>query len=142
MAGDKIKDFDNAYAAIDDRDAPYLQETAAGLISSGGLTAGALLGYMNANRTMDSFIRTEIDKLKRQSKVTMREKGPQVAADEFGHAKAEFMKNVEPKRMGIPSVDHFGASPRNLRHMAAGALLGGVTAIAPTYLAARGDQIE
>jgi hypothetical protein len=131
---------------FDDRDAPWLQEQAAGLITTGGITAGMLLGELESRLTseqMDIYVRSEIDKLKRKSKTNMKEHGPQYAADQFGRQKQRLMEDVtEPLKFGIPTIDYFGHSPRQYRHMAAGAMLGGLASIIPSYLVQRGDKIE
>ena len=131
---------------FDDRDAPWIQEQAAGLITTSGITAGMLLGELESRLTpeqMDIYVRSEVDKLKRKSKTNMQEHGPQFAADQFGRQKQRLMEDAtEPLRFGIPTIDHFGRTPRQYRHMAAGAMLGGVASILPSYLTQRGEKIE
>ena len=141
-------------AMTDNRDENFLQEFASGGITLGGIGLGAYIEHEWDKMSDDEkefYIENEINDLKRQSKETMKDKGPQVANEEFARAKQRLLEMNEPidtnpgrRKVARENIgfDILGMTPRTLRGTSRGALLGAVASIPLAYGVMRGEEIE
>ena len=141
-------------SSLDNQEENLGQQLVAGGTIAGGIGIGQLIERSLDNMSPDEikdFINMEVGELKRKSKETMRTKGVQVANDEFGKAKQRLLDDFEPvdAQVGRRKVfenrtgfDLLGQTPRNLRSMTRGSLLGALAVAPLAYGALRGGEIE
>tara|TARA_R110002012_G_scaffold50126_2_gene129833 strand:- start:3812 stop:4372 length:561 start_codon:yes stop_codon:yes gene_type:complete len=135
------------------------EENLAQVLIAGGLTGGGMAIGQIIEETLDQmspeeieeFIQMEVGELKRKSRQDMKTKGVQQANEEFGRAKQKLYEDFEPvdAQPGrrevfrrVTGADLLGKTPRNLRSMTRGALLGGIAAAPLAYGVLRGGEIE
>jgi hypothetical protein len=141
-------------SSLDNQEENLGQQLLSGGITAGGVGIGALieqsLNQMSPEEIQE-FIKDEVGDLKRKSREDMKTKGVQAANDEFGRAKQKLYEDFEPvdaqpgRREAFrrkTGVDMLGQTPRNLRTMSRGALLGGIAALPLAYGVLRGGEIE
>ena len=96
-------------------------------------------------------VEQELAELKRQSKETMKVKGPMVANEEYGQAKQQMLNEYEPidtnrtrRKVARENIgfDVLGMTPRTVRASARGALLGALASMPLAYGVMRGGEIE
>lgn len=147
----------------DDQETNLAGFLASGAITSAGLGLGGYYGYKNSHindADKYEFIRNEISKLKNDSKALARDIGPQAAVEQFARDKQLMLDDIDPidsKRAvfinkqleSMPDVgpllakmDIGNKSPRDIRGMTRGALIGGLASVIPAYLAVRNGDIE
>ena len=141
-------------SSVDNQEENLGQQLLSGGITAGGVGIGALieqsLDHMSP-REIQEFIKDEVGELKRKSREDMKTKGPQQANEEFGRAKQKLYEDFEPvdsqpgrrevfRRM--TGADLLGQTPRNLRSLSRGALIGGLAALPLAYKVLRGGEIE
>ena len=148
---------------IDDQDTNLAGFTGSGVLTVAGIGAGGYLGYRHSHvneALRDELIRSEIDKLKAKSKQAAKQIGPQEAVEQFARNKQALLEDLSPidaqrapiinRELGkIPEVgmilkdmDIGNKTPRDMRGMSRGALLGGLISLIPAYLALRNGEIE
>jgi len=134
-----------------------------GLLSTAGLGLGGYLGYRNAHiddAIRDEFIRDEVSRMKNASKVAAKEIGPQAAVEQFARDKQALLADLDPidaKRAAVinnelrefPEVgpilaemDLGNKTPRDVRGITKGALIGALASMVPAYLALRNGEVE
>jgi len=141
-------------AMMDNQDENFAQQLIAGGITGGGMAIGQMieksLDQMSPEQ-IEEFIQMEVGELKRKSREDMKTKGVQQANEEFGRAKQKLYEDFEPidSQAGrrevfrrVTGADLLSKTPRNLRSMARGALLGGIAAAPLAYGVMRGGEIE
>ena len=141
-------------SSVDNQDENIAQQLLSAGITAGGVGIGQLIERSIDNMSPDEiedFIKMEVGELKRKSREDMKTKGVQQANDEFGRAKQKLYEDFEPvdAQPGRREVfrrktgfDVLGQTPRNLRSMSRGALLGGLAAVPLAYGVLRGGEIE
>ena len=141
-------------ASIDNQEEDFANQLLSGGITAGGVGLGAYIEQMSQHLTpeqMDDYINNAVNDLKAKSKVDMKESGPQAAADRFGRAKQAVYDEVNPvdPQPGrrkvfeqVTGMDALGRSPRELRGMTRGALIGGLLAAPLAYGVMRNGEIE
>ena len=139
---------------IDNQEENLAQQIIAGSITGGGIALGQIiersLDQMSPEE-VEEFLKMEVNELKRKSKETMKTKGVQSANEEFATAKQRLYQEFEPvdemqgRRNAFENVtgaDLLGQTPRNLRSMTRGALLGALASAPLAYGVLRGGEIE
>ena len=148
---------------IRDRDENLGGSLASGLTSLGGVVGGGYLGLGDADteQITDEFrVKDEINNLKRESQEIMKREGPAAGAEYFARGKEKILEYIEPMDAGrgsafnsymreIPEIGPMIAdlniadrSPRHMRHMSQGAMLGALASAPFAYQALRGGEIE
>lgn len=138
---------------VDDQETNVFGTAASGLIGGGGIALGGMIGYGNSHLGDDAkeaFIRQETNKLKVQAQQNRAVSGPTAAADDFGYAKTRLLESVEPispregkvlgKRSDAAKI--LNMTPREIRGMSKGAMLGAIASALPAYLAMRNGDVE
>ena len=148
---------------IDDQETNFVGSLASGTIGLGGIAGGGYLGYKNAHigeGQRNDFISDEIARLKGESKIAAKDIGPQAAVEQFAREKQAMLESIDPidpKRardinnvirgfpeMGpiIAEMDIPNKSPRDIRGISKGALIGALVSMVPAYLALRSGDVE
>lgn len=139
---------------IDNQEENLAQQLIAGGVTGGGIAIGQIIEQtldQMSPEEIEEFIEMEVGELKRKSKQDMKTKGVQQANDEFGRAKQRLYEDFEPvdSQPGrrevfrkMTGADLLSKTPRNLRSLTRGALLGGIAVAPLAYGVLRGGEIE
>ena len=129
-------------AMVDDQEENLLNLLGAGVIMTGGQTAGSMIGMRQAHMSPDeqeAYIRKEVNSIKNKAA----EMGdPIKGADYYGHEKQKVVDDFEPFMRGAPEGHILSKPKREIRGMYRGQMLGTLAAALPAYLALRGGDIE
>lgn len=123
-----------------------------------GTAAGGAIGYNQAHlsdKEKEAYADQALKDLKTKSKARAKEVGPKQAVDEYGYAKATMLDDISPigpkygkvfnkATKGIPvvgDIDLPNRTPREMRGMTRGALIGALASIAPAYAVLRGGEL-
>lgn len=141
-------------SSVDNQEENIAQQLLSAGITVGGASLGTVIdrdhNYMSPEQ-IDEYIKDEIVELKRKSKENMKTKGVEEANAEFARAKQKLYEDFQPvdSQKGrrevfrkVTGADLLSQTPRNLRSLSRGALLGAIAAAPLAYGVLRGGEIE
>lgn len=152
-----------ALALIDDQQTDFVDSLLAGGIGATGLLGGGYIGYRQGvmpEDMRDEYIRSEVAQLKKASREIAKTEGVQASVDKFARGKqaaiedisgmaSKYNNQINSKFRQIPEIGQNIAdlnlgnrTPREVRGMARGALIGSLAALVPGYLTMRSGPVE
>lgn len=150
-------------ALMDDQQSDFGGSTVAGILGAAGLLGGGYIGYRSGvmpEDERDNYIRNKVSELKKASKELARKEGVQESVNAFAKGKQALIDDISgmaPQyndliNARLHQMPEFGTmaaemnlgnrTPREVRGMARGALIGSLGALVPGYLALRNGPIE
>lgn len=153
----------SALALLDDQQSDFGGSAIAGIIGATGLLGGGYIGYRGGvmpEDERDTYIRSEVSQLKKASKELAKKEGVQASVNEFARSKQALIDDISgmapqyndlinARLRQIPELGSMAAdlnlgnrTPREVKGMTKGALIGALGALVPGYIALRNGPVE
>lgn len=147
---------------VDNQDETILQGIGAGILGAGGAAVGGMYGLGEAESEAihdEIMMEDKMRDLKRESKEVAKRDGPAAGVEYFARGKEKLYEYIQPMDPGRGSafnsymrdIPEFGPmiadlniadrSPRHMKHMTRGAMLGAIAAAPFAYGTLRGGEI-
>lgn len=147
---------------LDNQEESFMDQLISGAITAGGIGVGGYMGMQGGalgEAETEAYINDGLDQLKTEAKEVAKTKGPAAGVEHYAKGKEllmEYVKPIDPNRSGafnnyMREIPEFGPmiadlnipsrTPRQMKHLSRGAMLGALASAPLAYQALRGGEI-